>query len=114
MNPGHTLVCPHCDAQLVLRPGQPTDISGPCPRCGSWITREPTSGTGSRAPATGSAIRHRRRRPQSRIAPDSIIDHRLAEQRETARSARVLAWFLFAACACAFVAWLLQKWVARA
>jgi hypothetical protein len=52
-------------------------------------------------------------RARGRIPADSIIDHTHLEQRESAKSLKVIALFILVICACIAATWFLRDWIAK-
>jgi ribosomal protein S27E len=113
-----TFTCNACGLTLAVDP-RLAGVSGPCPACGVWIT-SPAAGIAKIPQATPPAkipVRKSGPKPlgraKGRIPPDSIVDQAHFEQRESAKTLKVLALFVLAACACLAAAWFLKDWIGK-
>lgn len=108
-----TFSCGSCGAKLVIK-SDCTSASGPCPTCGAWLSCPSSEGNagqpgkprGTRTPSASGRVK-------GRISVDSMVDYTHLENRESAKTLKVIACFILVICSCMAATWFLSDWMGK-
>ncbi|MGJ8632892.1 MAG: hypothetical protein ACSHX7_03150 [Luteolibacter sp.] len=114
--------CKSCKTELVLPEAQ-GEISGPCPKCGSWIDSSSISPSTDKAVTLNAALPaqsvKKKRCSQTvtsgkgRVRADGYLDHDYNDQRELVKTLRLVSICLTVIAVIFFVSLYMKQWLAQ-
>ena len=114
-------VCSECKTELVL-PEASQVVSGPCPKCGTWIDasefapqKDPDPQVGSSLPAKSDPKRRRgvSVSGKGRVRADGYLDHEFNERKELHTTIKILAVTLAVLAVILFITMYLKEWMTQ-
>jgi hypothetical protein len=109
--------CTDCGLTLSV-PHHQAGICGPCPGCGIPIKSPdikniPTLPSGKNISAATSAHETVRIRRRGHVSADLVVNQQHLEQRDSAKTLRIIALVILVVCLCLAVTWFLKDWASK-